>query len=438
MLVAERPRLLSIAALYAGSATLAEEILQEGILRVVLASPELETSDHLRAYLLKTIQNLAIDARRRDARRPALVVLDDLSPSDELHLSHNDDLSQVLVSAEESAIVREAISLLSHAERAVLIRSEIEGKGNREIADELGIKESKVKSTLSRARSSLRKILSLRVIDEKSGLTGLDYLAESRRRMSQQGSRKSKIVVTAVLAVGIFSMNHLFIDPQSNYEFTAANKHTSALEEARGQSAKDFVVKESSPTLKSHQPKAAKAKAALPQAALKMPAFEEEAIFDIEKSLLPFSMILPDRSEYPLAQSNVEKIVSESGYMVRNVLSSRGVGANLVISQTFSTDAFGTDCDISIIASHEGYWRVLDSRVLRQETKRTASGNYRVDVVLSVAGWVESELRLPANLGLNPLPLPRWVHVQVVLDGSRTEILAQRISFSGSSQDDEA
>jgi hypothetical protein len=149
-------------------------------------------------------------------------------------------------------------------------------------------------------------------------------------------------------------------------------------------------------------------------------------------------MILPDRSEYPLAQSNVEKIVSESGYMVRNVLSSRGVGANLVISQTFSTDAFGTDCDISIIASHEGYWRVLDSRVLRQETKRTASGNYRVDVVLSVAGWVESELRLPANLGLNPLPLPRWVHVQVVLDGSRTEILAQRISFSGSSQDDEA
>ncbi len=162
----------------------AEEVSQEALIKFMLAAPELESQEHALSYLHRTIENLCIDLFRAENRRPNLVALDDASAEVEANWQVNGDHSDVISAAEDAAIVRQALSLLSPAERAALVMWEMEGRSTQEIAKELGIKESAVRHTVSRARASLRKVLSTLVIDEKRGLTALDPLSTSYKKAS--------------------------------------------------------------------------------------------------------------------------------------------------------------------------------------------------------------------------------------------------------------
>ena len=155
----------------------AEEITQEALVKFMLAAPELSSDDHALSYLHRTIENLCIDLFRAENRRPNLVALDDATAEVESTWQVSGDHSLAISAAEDAAIIRQALSLLSPAERAALVMWEVEGRSTAEIAKELGIKESAVRHTVSRARASLRKVLSELVIDEERGLTALDLLS---------------------------------------------------------------------------------------------------------------------------------------------------------------------------------------------------------------------------------------------------------------------
>jgi len=156
--------------------TKAEEVVQDALIKVMLAAPELSSEEHALSYLHRTIENLCIDIFRLEGRRPNLVVIDDVTAEIESTWQENVDHSEKIAAADDAAIVRQALSMLSPAERAALVMWEMEGRSTEEIAKELGIKESTVRHTVSRARTSLRKILSELVIDEARGLTALDLL----------------------------------------------------------------------------------------------------------------------------------------------------------------------------------------------------------------------------------------------------------------------
>jgi hypothetical protein len=81
---------------------------------------------------------------------------------------------------------------------------EMEGRSTQEIAKELGIKESAVRHTVSRARASLRKVLSTLVIDEKRGLTALDLLSTTYKKASNLASKSGKVAMSLVLLVTAF------------------------------------------------------------------------------------------------------------------------------------------------------------------------------------------------------------------------------------------
>jgi hypothetical protein len=81
---------------------------------------------------------------------------------------------------------------------------EVEGRSTVEIAQELGIKESTVRHTVSRARASLRKILSELVIDEARGLTALDLLSTSYKKAAELAGKSSKIALTFILVLTAF------------------------------------------------------------------------------------------------------------------------------------------------------------------------------------------------------------------------------------------
>jgi RNA polymerase sigma factor (sigma-70 family) len=182
----------------------AEEITQEALVKFMLAAPELSSDDHALSYLHRTIENLCIDLFRAENRRPNLVALDDVAAEVESTWQVSGDHSQAISSAEDAAIIRQALSLLSPAERAALVMWEVEGRSTKEIAKELGIKESAVRHTVSRARASLRKVLSELVIDETRGLTALDLLSTTYKKASEIAGKSSKIALTFILVLTAF------------------------------------------------------------------------------------------------------------------------------------------------------------------------------------------------------------------------------------------
>jgi len=182
----------------------AEEITQEALVKFMLAAPELSSDDHALSYLHRTIENLCIDLFRAENRRPNLVALDDATAEVESTWQVSGDHSLAISAAEDAAIIRQALSLLSPAERAALVMWEVEGRSTAEIAKELGIKESAVRHTVSRARASLRKVLSELVIDEARGLTALDLLSTTYKKAAELAGKSSKIALTFILVLTAF------------------------------------------------------------------------------------------------------------------------------------------------------------------------------------------------------------------------------------------
>ena len=182
----------------------AEEITQDALIKFMLAAPELESNDHALSYLHRTIENLCIDLFRLEGRRPNLVVIDDAQAEVEAAWQVDGDHSQAISAAEDAAIIRQALAMLSPAERAALVMWEMEGRSTEEIAAELGIKESAVRHTVSRARTSLRRVLSELVIDQERGLTALDMLSTTYKKASELAAKSSKVALSLLLVVTAF------------------------------------------------------------------------------------------------------------------------------------------------------------------------------------------------------------------------------------------
>ena len=201
---AHRTELLAHANRVLKDSNKAEEINQDALIKFILAAPELESTDHALSYLHRTIENLCIDLFRSEGRRPNLVVLDDASAEIEATWAVDGDHSAAMTAAEDAAIIRQAISLLSPAERAALVMWEIEGRSTEEIAAELGIKPATVRHTVSRARLSLRRILTEVVLDQERGLTAMDMLSTSYKKATELAKKSTTAALSLLLVVTAF------------------------------------------------------------------------------------------------------------------------------------------------------------------------------------------------------------------------------------------
>ena len=185
----------------------ANEVVQEAFLKFMLAAPELDTKERALAYIRATINNLSLNVIRARGSRPNLVALDSESSQERLSQIATENYIPAdasISAAEDAAIIKLALSKLSPAERAALVMWEVEGRSTAEIAKELGIKESAVRHTVSRARASLRKVLSELVIDEERGLTALDLLSTTYKKAAELAGKSSKIALTFILVLTAF------------------------------------------------------------------------------------------------------------------------------------------------------------------------------------------------------------------------------------------
>ena len=185
----------------------ANEVVQEAFLKFMLAAPELDTKERALAYIRATINNLSLNVIRAKGSRPNLVALDAETSQERLSQIATENYIPAdasISAAEDAAIIKLALSKLSPAERAALVMWEVEGRSTAEIAKELGIKESAVRHTVSRARASLRRVLSELVIDEERGLTALDMLSTSYKKAAEIAQKSSKVALSLLLVVTAF------------------------------------------------------------------------------------------------------------------------------------------------------------------------------------------------------------------------------------------
>ena len=418
-----RSELHSHAARLLRSNAKAEEVIQDALIKVMLAAPELSSEEHALSYLHRTIENLCIDIFRLEGRRPNLVALDDATTEIESTWQENLDHSEVVAAADDAAIVRQALSMLSPAERAALVLWEMEGRSTKEIAQELGIKESTVRHTVSRARTSLRKILSELIIDEARGLTAIDLLSSTYKKASDVAKKSSKVALSLILVFFAF----LGFNAMPNHEgFESVDLVNSSLKTSTTETVKstnsitpDQVIPSASvENKKSNQLGSIAAKPAA-------------LIFaGLDKDGVPTGFTIADSSGN-LGSLYVTKSApksTEDGITLSVISKTKSGASNIFLSQDITVDGNGTTYKTGISAGMKGSWVPLNLSQTTVDIERLASGNYLVTATMMVDSAVETPITVPSSTnGTDLISAPKSVVTRLLLSASKTQVLAQAV-----------
>jgi len=403
----------------------AEEVIQDALIKVMLAAPELESADHALGYMHRTIENLCIDIFRIEGRRPNLVVLDDASAELESTWVDNKDHADVISAAEDAAIVRQALAMLSPAERAALVMWEMEGRSTEEIAAELGIKESAVRHTVSRARTSLRRVMSELIVDKERGLTALDMLSTTYKKAAEVAKKSSKAALSLILVFFAF-LGFNSMPTNNDVPSIVAEGNVSSTETAGSNtSAATDVTPSASASASSSPSAAAKAKAVAMNAKATSINFA-----GLDKSGVPTGFTVADSSGAlgSLYITNRQPVLSETELTLSQVAKTDKGAANIFLSQQLVSDSTGFNYLPSVSYGKAGSWAPLVTSVTFLDSERLLSGNYLVTAIIKVESEVETTVVIPATAsGRDLLQAPRQVITRLVLNPGKTQILSQAI-----------
>jgi len=147
-----------------GSAADAQDVTQEVFLHVADRIGSFRGDASLTSWVYRVTVNLAIDARRRRARRPMLASSrgepePDLGEPRPGVAPRPGEPSDSLERTEGDARVRDALDRLSPKLRAVVVLRYLEGLSYEDLADVLQLSMGTVKSRLSRAHTALERLL---------------------------------------------------------------------------------------------------------------------------------------------------------------------------------------------------------------------------------------------------------------------------------------
>ena len=143
---AEIPRLRRFARVLAKRADLADDLVQETLLRAIAAQGQFATGTNLRAWLFTILRHARAAAIRRDSRSPIMPFEDVREPA-------------VSGGQEERQAMRDlacAFARLPKAQQEALWLIVVEGLGYAEAARILEVPQGTLRSRLSRARDALR------------------------------------------------------------------------------------------------------------------------------------------------------------------------------------------------------------------------------------------------------------------------------------------
>lgn len=147
--------LLSYLSRYVGDPALAEDLLQETLIRIVRGLPNFAGRAALKTWAFSIATHVAADYFRQPARRAKIVDVDE-----SLELPDSDlAVDQRLVIDEMNSCVRQVIDSLPEDHRAALVLHDLEGLTAEQTAEVCGCTVETAKIRIHRARLRLRKAL---------------------------------------------------------------------------------------------------------------------------------------------------------------------------------------------------------------------------------------------------------------------------------------
>jgi len=141
-------RALALARRMLGNEALAEEIVQDALLRVWIHAPRWRPQAAFRTWLYRIVVNLCLNAKRRAADLPLVDAGEVADPGA--------DAQAGMEAQERDRRVAAAVDALPPRQRAAIVLTYQEGLGNAEVAAVLDTSVSSVETLLVRARRSLR------------------------------------------------------------------------------------------------------------------------------------------------------------------------------------------------------------------------------------------------------------------------------------------
>jgi RNA polymerase sigma-70 factor (ECF subfamily) len=156
--VPHQPELYGVAMRICRDPDTAKDLVQETLLRAMVAWTSFETGSNLRAWLFRILTNSFINGYRKRRRHQRFATE---RPGDALAAlygrdqDHTDDLEEALTETELSDEVKVALDGLGADYRDVVERADLRGEKYKDIADALEVPIGTVMSRLFRARRAL-------------------------------------------------------------------------------------------------------------------------------------------------------------------------------------------------------------------------------------------------------------------------------------------
>jgi RNA polymerase sigma factor (sigma-70 family) len=405
----------------------AAEVVQDAFLKFILAAPELDTADRAMAYLRTTVNNLCLNVIRATGSRPNLVALDSDTSQErlaEIAAENHTPMDATLAAAEDASLIREALSRLSETQRTALVMWEVEGRTTKEIAQAIGTSEKNVRHVVQRARASFIRVLTEWVVDEKTGATALDSISGTYKKAAELAKKSSKVALSLLIVMVAF----LGFNSITGSEFNTSNVIRTLVQEAPSLPKTPPLVQAPNSTNEERSVQELTSDNSLVNFRAANSLFA-----GLSKDGLPTGLTVSDSSGEigSIGLSSQSVIKNPDGYVLVSYLQAYGAETiNLLMSQSITVDGSGTSYYASPSITVAGSWFPLTQSGLASTISRLSNGNYLLKATLYIDSTVDSALFVAATGGLDVDVIPNEITTHIILDSSKSSILAQAINIS--------
>jgi hypothetical protein len=329
-----------------------------------------------------------------------------------------------LAAAEDASIIREALSRLSETQRTALVMWEVEGRTTKEIAQAIGTSEKNVRHVVQRARASFVRILTEWVVDEKTGSTALDALSGTYKKAAELAKKSSKVALSLLIVmVSFLGFNSVTGSEFNTATITATTKQElpSLVNPEVNNNSSQSSTEENLSTRKIIQENSA------------ISFRTSKSLFaGLSKDGLPTGFTVSDLAGDvgAVGLSAQSTITNPDGYVLVSYLQAYGDSViNLLMSQSVTVDGSGTSYFASPSITVAGSWFPLTQTGSASTITRLANGNYLLTATLYIDSTVDSALFVAATGGLDVDAIPNEISTRIILNSSKSSILAQAINI---------
>jgi hypothetical protein len=297
---------------------------------------------------------------------------------------------------------------------------EVEGRSTEEIAKELGTSTSNVRHIVTRARGSFVRVLNEWIIDSKTGTTALEALSSSYKKAAELAKKSSKSAMSLLIVlVAFLGFNSITGAELTN--IATQNVIQSSDSSSASSSTTSRIGSQSSSTSNS--------KESTSESTLN--AKVSRSIFaGTDKNGVPTGFTVSDAAgnigQISVTSQNLNQM--PDGFTLTSIaMTSSGNSLNVLLSQNIGFNAAGISYTVIPSVTINNFWFSLDLNSTTSTSVRLSDGSYLVYSELLVNSTSESIINIEAKGGLSVDSIPNKLQTAIIVDSSKTKILAQAI-----------